>query len=102
MFCTLVYMDELSVSEARARLPEILDRVERGEEITITRHGRPVAVLLRPDNVRVRRGEATIDRSREIGQMIEEARHQPLGEPTMSAEYAEELIREIRADRDGD
>ena len=38
---TLAYMESLTVSEARARLPEILDRVEAGEEITITRHGRP-------------------------------------------------------------
>jgi antitoxin (DNA-binding transcriptional repressor) of toxin-antitoxin stability system len=94
-------MDELTVSEARARLPEILDRVEKGEEITITRHGRPAAVLLRPDSVRIRRGESTIDRAREIGRMLEEARNQPLLPPTMSVERAEELIAEIRADRDG-
>ena len=74
-------MESLTVSEARARLPEILDRVEAGEEITITRHGRPAAVLLRPDTVRVRRGESTIDRAREIGRMLEEARHLPLRRP---------------------
>jgi antitoxin (DNA-binding transcriptional repressor) of toxin-antitoxin stability system len=95
-------VEHLTVSEARARLPELLDRVERGEDITITRHGRPVAVLLRHDTVRIRRGESTIDRAREIGRMIEEARHQPLGEPTMDAAYAEELVREIRAGRDDD
>lgn len=54
-------MDELTVSEARARWAEVLDRVERGEEVTITRHGRPAAVLLRPDNVRVRRVERAVD-----------------------------------------
>lgn len=89
------------MSEARARLPEILDRVEAGEEIMITRHGRPAAVLLRPDNVRIRRGESTIDRAREIGRMLEEARHLPLLPPTMTVERAEELVAEIRADRDG-
>jgi len=31
----------MTVSEARAALAEILDRVEAGEEVTITRHGRP-------------------------------------------------------------
>jgi antitoxin (DNA-binding transcriptional repressor) of toxin-antitoxin stability system len=31
--------------DAMARLPELLDRVERGEDIVITRHGRPVARL---------------------------------------------------------
>jgi hypothetical protein len=49
----------------------------------------------------VRRGESTIDRAREIGRMLEEARHQPLLPPTMTVERAEELIAEIRADRDG-
>ena len=89
------------MSEARARLPEILDRVEAGEEITITRHGRPAAVLLRPDAVRVRRGESTIDRAREIGRLLEEARHQPLGPPTIDPTRGEELIADIRAQRDG-
>ena len=98
----MVYMDELTVSEARSRLPELLDRVEKGEEITITRHGRPAAVLLRPDRLRVRRGESAIDQARRIGQMIEEARHQPLGPGTaMDPAYAEEWIAEIRAGRDG-
>ncbi|MCA1671010.1 MAG: type II toxin-antitoxin system Phd/YefM family antitoxin, partial [Actinobacteria bacterium] len=48
-------MTRLSVSEARATLPEVLDRVADGDEITITRHGQPVAVLVRPDAVRTRR-----------------------------------------------
>jgi prevent-host-death family protein len=34
------------VSEARAALPEVLDRVGAGEDVTITRHGRPVAVVV--------------------------------------------------------
>ena len=95
-------MDELTVSEARARLPELLDRVDEGEEITITRHGKPAAVLLRPDKLRVRRGESAIDQARWIGRMIEEARHQPLGPGTsVDPAYVEEWIGEIRADRDG-
>ena len=32
--------------EARTKLSELLDRVERGEEIVITRRGRPVARLV--------------------------------------------------------
>ena len=31
--------------EAKTHLPRLLDRVERGETITITKHGRPVAIL---------------------------------------------------------
>lgn len=32
--------------EAKTHLSSLLDRVERGEEIVITKHGRPVARLL--------------------------------------------------------
>lgn len=31
--------------EAKTHLPKLLERVEAGETITITRHGRPIAVL---------------------------------------------------------
>lgn len=95
-------MDELTVSQARARLPELLDRIERGEEITITRHGRPAAVLLRPDNVRTRRNEAAFAQAREIRRILEEVRHQPLGEPTIDPARGEELIAELRAAREQD
>ena len=36
---------KVSVTEARAKLSELLRRVEAGEEVTITRRGRPVATL---------------------------------------------------------
>ncbi len=39
-------MDEIGTLEARNSLSALLDRVEKGEEITITRHGRPVARLV--------------------------------------------------------
>lgn len=32
--------------EAKTQLPQLLERVARGERITITRHGVPVAVLV--------------------------------------------------------
>jgi prevent-host-death family protein len=32
--------------DAKTRLSELLDRVERGEQIVITRHGKPVARLV--------------------------------------------------------
>jgi len=38
-------MVTISLAEAKAHLSELIDRVESGEEIVITRHGRPVAHL---------------------------------------------------------
>jgi prevent-host-death family protein len=38
-------MSSYSVAEARDKLSSLLDKAERGEVVTITRHGRPVAEL---------------------------------------------------------
>jgi antitoxin (DNA-binding transcriptional repressor) of toxin-antitoxin stability system len=42
-------MAVMTISEARAELPDVVNRVAAGEEITLTRYGRPAAVLVRPD-----------------------------------------------------
>ena len=39
-------MREIQSSDVKARLPEFLDAVERGETIVVTRHGKPVAHLV--------------------------------------------------------
>ena len=39
-------MEEIGAFEAKTHLPKLLDRVARGESLTITRHGRPVARLV--------------------------------------------------------
>ena len=94
-------MTTMTVSEARAALPEVLDRVAEGEEITITRHGRPVAVVVRPDILRSRRAHAALDDADRIHRLLTEAAaaELPAG-PGLTAERAEELIGEIRAGRD--
>jgi prevent-host-death family protein len=50
-------MATVSAFEAKTRFGELLERVARGEEVVITRHGKPVARLvpegaLRIDDVR--------------------------------------------------
>ena len=39
-------MREIHASEAKTHLPQILDQVERGETVIITRHGRAIARLV--------------------------------------------------------
>jgi len=39
-------MTDIGAYEAKTHLSELLDRVENGERITITRYGRPVAELV--------------------------------------------------------
>ena len=39
-------METIGACEAKTHLPRLLERVVRGESLTITRHGRPVARLV--------------------------------------------------------
>ena len=39
-------METVGSFDAKTHLPQLLERVSKGEEITITRHGKPVARLV--------------------------------------------------------
>ena len=39
-------MLEVSVAEAKAKLSELLNKIEEGEQVTITRRGKPVARIM--------------------------------------------------------
>jgi len=59
-------MLEVGAYEAKTRLSELLDRVEAGEQITITRHGVPVAMLVRPPQAARMSVEEAIARMRAL------------------------------------
>jgi len=42
-------METVGAYEAKTHLPQLLKRVSRGERITITKHGVPVATLQAPE-----------------------------------------------------
>jgi prevent-host-death family protein len=90
----------MTVSEARAALPQLLDRVSAGEEVTITRHGRAAAVLVRPDTLRARRADSALAVANIVRDALEHARQSPLAaRPVLRQERADALIEEIRAAR---
>lgn len=61
-------MDEIGAFAAKTHFASLLDRVGRGESITITRHGAPVARLVPVEAVPDRRRRAAaIARIKEIG-----------------------------------
>ena len=60
-------MRQIQASDAKTHLPRLLDEVERGETILITRHGRPIARLMPEMDVRQREIEAAIDAIRNFG-----------------------------------
>ncbi|HEX2215884.1 MAG TPA: type II toxin-antitoxin system prevent-host-death family antitoxin [Xanthobacteraceae bacterium] len=76
-------MKLVQASAAKAHLAELLDDVERGETVVITRHGKPIARLV-PEKS---------ERQREIEQAIADIR--ALGRQTKGA-----TIEEILAWRD--
>ena len=43
---------DVSIAEAKNRLPELIRAVENGEQIVITRHGKPVAQITPPPSER--------------------------------------------------
>jgi prevent-host-death family protein len=95
-------MTVMNASEARAALPEILDRVLDGEEITITRHGQPVAVVVRPDRLRARRADGALAAAERVRDLLDTARSRPLRtHPSLSAERADELVAYLRSSRSG-
>ena len=93
-------MTKLTVSEARAALPEILDRVLAGEEVTITRHGVPVAVVVRPDALRARRADQALAAAERVRDRLARGRTTPLqSKPGLTEARANELVDEVRAAR---
>lgn len=90
----------VTVSQARSTLSEIIERVLVGEEITLTRHGVAVAVIVRPDTLKLRRADAALEVGAKIHQIIEKSRAQVLPNGAgITTKRAEALVAEVRKSR---
>ncbi len=94
-------MPTISATTARETLPAQLDRVERGEEVAITRHGRVVAVLVSPDALRSRRASGVWKDADRIDDLLQRARSEPLRGPSLEANRANDLVKAVRRSRSG-
>jgi prevent-host-death family protein len=54
-------MIEIGVYEAKARFSELLDKVEQGETVVVTRHGKPIARLVADEAARRAKVRETIE-----------------------------------------
>lgn len=64
-------MREVGTLEARNSLSSLLELVEKGEEVTITRHGKPVARLVPvPSSRDVERARAAVEAIRELRKSV--------------------------------
>jgi prevent-host-death family protein len=59
-------MASVGASDAKTHFSSLLERVQRGEQIIITRHGKPVAKLVPATGVDVQVIEETIARLKEF------------------------------------
>lgn len=66
-------MDTVGAFEAKTHLAHLLDRVARGESLTITRHGRPVAQLIPVQSADRDRARAAAERIRRRRQRLRHA-----------------------------
>ena len=97
-------METVTVSEARANLPTLLNRVERGDQIQISRHGKPIAILIQPEEFPLPVYDVTAQMA-----LIDQILHGPAqpieplqsgeGLPTARAEQIVDWIRQGRSDR---
>ena len=63
-------MREIQASDAKAHLSRLLDDIERGETIIITRHGRAIARIIPEAHRRQREIGAALADIRELGKEI--------------------------------
>lgn len=63
-------MRTVGAYEAKTHLPRLLDDVARGETITITKHGVPVAQLVPPPNTKQVDIDAVFEAFRELRQRV--------------------------------
>ena len=64
-------MAEVGAYEAKTHLPKLLERVKKGESITITKHGVPVAILSPPVADRSEDVRTVIDKIRTLREQIQ-------------------------------
>ena len=66
-------MKQIQASVAKAHLAELLDQVERGETVVITRHGKPIARLVPEQSQRQQDIEKAIAGIKELRKQVKPA-----------------------------
>ena len=91
-------MTSYTISEARAQLPALLDRVAQGEEITVTRHGRPAVILIHPDRWPRGRAAAVLEEADRLREEMAQLSVEPMPPPLEDLDV-EARIAQLGADR---
>ncbi len=89
-------MIQISTSELRQRIADYLSLVEHGEEITIERHGKPIARLTRP--VAPARPETPIMQT--LRQLLERPRPNPTSQSLYGQAKPSAAAQDLEQSRD--
>ena len=95
-------MLNVTVTEARARMREVLEHVKAGEEVEFSQNGQVVAVLVHPSKLRRPIRTPNTLASEQLIANFNRLKQEKL-QPTISLKKgrSEELIQELRLERDG-
>jgi prevent-host-death family protein len=64
-------MERIGIYDARSKLSELIERVQSGEEVVLTRHGEPVARLVPEKRRRKRSRAAAVARIRALARKLD-------------------------------
>jgi antitoxin (DNA-binding transcriptional repressor) of toxin-antitoxin stability system len=71
-----------------------------GEEVTLTRHGEPVAVVVRPDTLRMRRASEHLSDADRVRDLLATGRSTKLGpRPRLTQRQADAILADVQAAR---
>ncbi len=86
-------MPKMTAFEAKTRFGELLQRVERGEEIIITRHDRAIARVVREGAPDIESVKRSVERLRQLQQRV---RKRTRGRSALSAAEVRSAINHGR------
>ena len=92
-------MNTVTVSDLRANLKTVLERVKQGEEVHLTQNGEVVAAVLHPDKLK---GRVRTPNTLAAEQLLSafDSPLEPLPEPSLTQAEGDELVKELREARD--
>lgn len=92
----------MTVTEARARLREALERVRNGEDIELSQNGQVVAVIVHPDKIRTTVRTANTLAAQDRLEKLRVMRGAQSTRQAISPERADALVNELQKARDED
>ena len=97
-----LFMLNVTVTEARARMREVLEHVKAGEEVEFSQNGQVVAVLVHPSRLRRPiRTPNTLASEQLMANFnrLKQEKSQPSA--SLKTGRSDELVEELRLERDG-